>query len=145
MTVKLEAWLWQVGQGCVLPLVTHVVCPSWCLDTRPQALLCLPGLHSHHLPAAALDRPSAGLPWQQELHAGRSPGGAALGAGHLHCGVKKVLPARRHCGQPPRQALLQWHCLVRLKVQRPLALLPLARNRFPELPWTGAGTSCHGS
>uniref|UniRef100_A0A8C5IE86 Gamma-aminobutyric acid type A receptor pi subunit n=1 Tax=Junco hyemalis TaxID=40217 RepID=A0A8C5IE86_JUNHY len=26
---------------------------------------------------------------------------------------------------------------------RPPALLLLAQNRFPELPWTGAGTSCH--
>lgn len=66
----------------------------------------LPGLHSYHLLAAALDRSPLSLSWQQKLHAGCSSSGIALGTRHVHCGVKKVLPARCHRGEPPHQIVL---------------------------------------
>ena len=94
----------------VLPAVARGV-PTAMLRRCPgrassQAALSFPGLHSYYIFAAALDRPPVGLSRQQELHARCSSSGIALGTRHVHCGVKTVLPARRHCGEPSHQTVL---------------------------------------
>ena len=75
------------------------------------------GLHGHHLPAPALDRREAGVPGEQEPESGRAPGGAALGARHLHRGLQEVLPPRHHRGEPSNPHLPQRHRPLRSEVR----------------------------
>lgn len=83
-------------------------------------LAFLLGLHSHHIPPAALDRPTAGVRRQQELHSRCPSCGVPLGTGHLHCGVQEVLPPWSHGGKQAHPPLLQWYGPVCTQVSKHL-------------------------